>query len=248
MSATADLEAGTLARVLSILDEGASVFVVVMNGTTHKLTLGDYEGSVKRGDVFFLHNDGTIEAAPPDAWLDAKELGVIRLTDDTQTVVEVGLQLRTIAADQVLVDVAVGNTVALRDGREIVDVVSLTPLRSSEVETAVDAEDYRVSRDELQDATFDSFGGYKAVRDQCCLRRSYARSTGRSGLKVRRATSSPLRSLHRAWSLRLARTGRDFMQRPVSTPIPCVPYRLSPSSAQLPRGQGRDGRLRPHPR
>lgn len=155
---------GSLIKVVSVLEGGQAFLGRTTNGNSVRFSLGE-SVDLARGDVV-LAGDDWWERMPADTWADESLLGVVRKVLDDSIVIEVGTVMRLLRGVPSL-PVMLGNTVEFNEIDGITRIISDTPLRfRNEGVDDENLKEYLVDRNEGSPLTFDSFGGYREVRNR----------------------------------------------------------------------------------
>jgi len=151
-----------VARITAITEDGLRIYLQYRNGQTADVTR-DVPFEWEVGDVLLVKaSENFVELAPPDVWPEDAWVGVVRLTDEEISVIEVGGRLHVL--ERGVVDHKVGNTVEGRDPDGILRVLSDTPIRQLDLPDVDDAEIERFRRPPpKRKLSFDDFGGLTAV-------------------------------------------------------------------------------------
>ncbi|TDD44208.1 26S protease regulatory subunit [Nonomuraea terrae] len=155
---------GFLIKVVSVLEDGQAFLGRTTNGNSVRLSLGG-PVDLARGDVV-LAGDDWWERMPADAWADESLVGIVRRILDDGIVIEVGTVMRLLRGAPSL-PVVLGNTVEFNEIDGITRIISDTPLRfRNEGVDDENLKEYLVERNESSPLTFESFGGYREVRNR----------------------------------------------------------------------------------
>ncbi|MET3948762.1 transitional endoplasmic reticulum ATPase [Arthrobacter sp. UYCu512] len=151
---------GNLALVLAVGQRGLEVTVRFRNGNESRLVHHE-RGSVKRGDVVLVNNDGYVKV-PKSAWQEQPVVYIVRKVLEGRLLVEAGSLTRTVpySGDKELQQ---GNTIEYFEVSEKVNILAEAPIR------ALDHRDNDHDLSSQFELTFEEplglemFGGYKSV-------------------------------------------------------------------------------------
>ncbi len=161
----ARVNAGMLARVIGVSDDGDRVFFDFRNG---KSGWFDHDrNDFGTGDVVLISGEGPsqhIERVDASVWPEDLWVGVVKIKLDDVTAIEASGRIRRVATRA---DVAyeVGNTVEAGDVQGVVRVLSEDPIKYIDL-PAINEEDvkrFRTEGNSDSQLTFDDFGGFSSV-------------------------------------------------------------------------------------
>ncbi|MZF85276.1 ATP-binding protein [Streptomyces sp. SID5643] len=152
----------TVARVKHVSEDQTTAFLELRNGNIATCTTSG-EFRFERGDVVFIDAENSdISLAPDELWDEDPWVGVVRLLQPGQVVIDIGGRLRVLDHPHD-VDLREGNTVKGYESRGITEVLSEDPVRYIDLPAvdSVTVEQFKASPDGA--LTFDDFGGYPEI-------------------------------------------------------------------------------------
>ncbi len=150
-------------RIKHVEDPGATMHVEFPNGTVASIT-GTFDPEFRPGDVLLIDPDGNyLAAGTPDLWPAGTWVGIVRLVNETDTVVEVNGQLRLFPSPSQPTYEA-GNTVEGADSQGVIRVLSLDSLRILDLPSIGDdvISGFMTDTSGIQEG-FADFGGHAPV-------------------------------------------------------------------------------------
>ncbi len=156
-----ELFAGQAVKVLVSSDNGDDLHVLRRDGSLAHVTLPG-PSDLEAGDIVLL-GERRWEQIPPEAWSEETSISVVRSVMDDELLIEGGIGSGLRVVPRLGVDAAVGNTVEYAEGRGVLRVLSVGPIRTHDRELNDEPLDrFKVSPSEAG-PTFDDFGGYPDV-------------------------------------------------------------------------------------
>lgn len=163
-------DAGVLAKVTAISNDGYRVYFDLRNGSTGSFE--DRDDTYSVGEVLLLITDTDghqrFDRAPASAWPDDIWIGVVKLKHEDVTVVESGGRLRRVpTADDP--EYEVGNTVEASDTEGVLRILSEDPIKYLDLPAVDDKviDRFKKEASSADDSlTFDHFGGLPEVVDR----------------------------------------------------------------------------------
>jgi transitional endoplasmic reticulum ATPase len=153
-------------RVSATSDDGERLYVEYPGGNTGTLDRSGNPFDCSPGDVLLLYSDEDglrYEHAPEEIWPEESWVGVIRLRNEADTIIDTGGRNRLFVTNDVAYEV--GNTVEGRDSLGVVRVLDEKPIRHLDLPGADAAQDLKRFRftPDPDGLKYDDFGGYRGV-------------------------------------------------------------------------------------
>lgn len=156
-----ELFAGQAVKVLVASDDGDHLHVLRRDGSLARVTLPG-PSALKAGDILLL-GERQWEHIPPEAWSEETSIAVVRSVIDDELLIEGGIGSGLRMVPRLGVDAAVGNTIEYAEGRGVLRVLSVGPIRTHDRELSDEPLDrFKASPTDAR-LTFEDFGGYPNV-------------------------------------------------------------------------------------
>lgn len=156
---------GRPGQVVWIEDDRLAFHVQLQGGAVARIT-SELPVVMALGDSVIV-GEHAWQCVPNNIWQADSQIGIVRLIKKKTVLLETAIGLRKVRiTKRQHRKLHEGNTVEY-DGQGILGVVAEAPIRVRDFGAGPDAASaYRIDPADLADLTFDSFGGYKEVRDR----------------------------------------------------------------------------------
>lgn len=161
-----EIAIGRVGRVVAIEDDHRTFHARIQGGGAARVS-STVPVLVEAGDTVLISESGW-RAVPNEVWFDERSVGVVRIVMKREVLLETALGLRLLRKKPPKkLKLVAGNTVEFDEFNGVTRVISESPIRVRDVGIEQDVHsEYVVDRDEKSGPTFDSFGGYHAVRER----------------------------------------------------------------------------------